>query len=122
MERGSYSRQRFAETFGKLILDILAHTGQIRSRDFASHVEMLENNTLDLPPEILMFLKIRLASLFDSESPGFFTWILELIGLKRPPEVPDGVIDEDAPLHQELNKAVAYLEHELEVYSNQNGN
>ncbi len=125
--RGSYSRLRFSEAFGKLILDVLTYTGQVESRDYAAHIDFLEGGMLDVPPEILTFLRIRIAPLYDSELGGIIAWFKNiynglrtaLTSRKEPTEnpSPDGV-----DLDRELHKAIAYLEHELEVDSNQNGN
>ena len=137
--RGNYSKLRFAEFFCKLILDILTYSGQINRE---SYEEALKAGILDVPPEIQGFLKTRLTPLYELRSPGFFTGIFRSIrsllfslgnrsgqkqGERQIPSIRNAPAAGQPPAtnvspNQDLETAIAYLEHELEVNSNHHEN
>ena len=124
--RGNYSRLRFADFFCKLILDILTYTGEVSQEQYE---DALKTGVLDVPPEVLAFLKTRLMPLYELKSPPFFSRLRS--GLHRllvpaarssDPSASTKRSDrEGAALDEELESAVTYLEHELEVNSNHYG-
>ena len=125
--RGGYSRFRFAEVFGKLILDVLTYNGQIEPDNDTGFAGNLDEGNLDVPPEIRKFLKMRLAQITEIRSPGIFArlrngigrWLRFLTG-RLNNEVKQK--SEESQADQDLLTALGYLEHELEVNDKQNGN
>ena len=124
--RGNYSRLRFADFFCKLILDILTYTGQVSQEQYE---DALKTGVLDVPPEVLAFLKIRLTPLYELRSPSFFSRLRSgirrlFVSPARQPgqsELTKRSARKGAALDEELESAVTYLEHELEVNSNHHG-
>ncbi len=115
--RGNYSRLRFADFFSKLILDILTYTGQVSE---AQYEEALKTGVLDVPPEVMSFLKTRLTPVYELRSPPLFARIkasFRRLFTRQPDQVaaPAKHANPKAALDKELEDAVKYLEHELEV-------
>ncbi len=124
--RGNYSRLRFADFFCKLILEILTYTGQVSQEQYE---DALKTGVLDAPPEVLAFIKIRLTPLYELRSPPFFSRLRSGFRLLLVSPAPQPGQSESikrsprkgAALDEELESAVAYLEHELEVNSDHYG-
>jgi hypothetical protein len=123
--RGNYSKLRFADFFSKLILDILMYTGQVSEEQYE---DALKTGVLDVPPEVLAFLKTRLTPLYELRTPPFFSRLKQsirrVVSRTRPSEQPapsKPVEKKGMALDDELVSTVTYLEHELEVNSNPYG-
>jgi hypothetical protein len=121
--RGSYySKLRFADFFSKLILDILFYTGEVNQEQYEIAIK---TGVLDLPPEVLVFLKIRLTPFHEFKSPPFFfrltLGIRRLFGRAVTPKSTTRATKSGSAPDPDLKTAVEYLEHELEVNSNQYG-
>jgi hypothetical protein len=123
MQRGNYSLVRFSDFFGRLIFDILSYTGRINPDHFE---EKLIDGTLDVPPDILSFLKLRSMRFSYEKSTNFFIRLKEalsrLLYFEKDSTTTGSTAEKVASQKAELQLAVSYLEHELEVSSEHYGN
>ena len=126
LQKGGYSRLRFAEFFGKLILDILTYSGQIEPDFDAASEKSLDEGLVEVPTELREFLKIRMAPLASIQRPNFSDRLRKTVGSWQ-----QGLTawihrkesrEKEVKIDPGLLVSVGYLEHELEVDNNQNGN
>jgi len=123
MHGGNFSRVRFAEFFSKLILDIIIYTGEI---DLTTYENELQAGQLDLPNELLIYLKTRSMQLYELRSPNLFARIKNgITGLgksEKPTKAQKSNISQNSSIDPDFLVSVNYLEKELEVNNNQNEN
>jgi hypothetical protein len=123
MRRGNYSLIRFSDFFSRLIFDILSYTGRINPDNFE---ENLINGNLDVSPEIISFLKLRSMRFFNQKSKNPFirlkTLLSHLLSFRKNSKVTRNTAEKVASHEMELQLAVSYLEHELEVSREHYGN
>jgi hypothetical protein len=117
-EGGDYSRLRFADFFSKLILDILSYSGRIGP---AEAEQAMRTGSLDLPPQVLVFLKTRLTPIY-ALGPGSVKenlarrWLQWVAFFKRKPRDASG-----ESFTEDVRQVVYYLENELEVDRHHDG-
>ncbi len=115
---GDYLRLRFADHFGRLIIDILVNSGRLPPEQY---LQALENGDLGLPAPLLDFLKIRLTPLY-ALVPGSFKerlaqrwqWLRDGFSRRR-------ANDKAETFKRDVSEVVAYLENDLEVSSRHDG-
>lgn len=123
MQRGNVSRMQFAKSFSKLILDILTYNGEV---DRTTYEKELRAGKLDLPNELLLYLKTQSRQLDELQSPKHMSRIklgvTRLFSSEKPNLPQENNIPRNSLIEPNLLFSVNYLEKELEVDSHQNEN
>lgn len=100
--RGQYSRERFAQHLGSLVLTVLAYRERLTPRDIQRR---LENGDLAIPPEIRAYLEAEMRPALPRRV-GLTTRLMRRLGLDAA---------HTSALDRDLEEVVQFLEDQLEV-------
>ncbi len=121
MHKGNFSRVQFAKIFSKLILDVLTYNGEI---DLTTYEEELREGKLEVPYELLLYLKPHNRQLDELQSPGLLSRIKVGITGLFSPEKPKLSSENNASpgglIEPGLFFSVNYLEKEVGIDHHQN--